>query len=506
MPTKVIKFAALSIGLSVFSGCATSPPPGPPVGWVSLDPATSQGTRIFSDGSRYVGGYKNGKIDGKGTLYIGERVSSQGYVSRAIPRGYEGASFREMTKEGVYTGGPITVVVPTRGDIPGFTFKGITDGIGLKGPGKLVRVDGFTLEGEFDYGEMPVAYPDADGYIVWKNFKMLASYAHGRVKVTWGDGSSFEGETLDFYPFDRSSPEVTCLPSYFYGNGLLKRPGKPDYVGLVAQGWVLGPVSKADFLEHIEKFGDCPAEALAKQAEINGRQAAYDAEMREGRQRANAMLAADMSALSNKVANDMARVESASRGSSLEMDRENERKNAVLHEILVNSQDSTQSGLKKNNQASSTASTKIKSESSKSAAVSNTSGTSQVGAYGPIYVIAYTFFKNSKSDDKNVVLMEKVAPIKILANGGKSSGNPEEQVKKAVMASYRTYINGLGKFPKCSGDATSGSDGCYGRTPYLQIGRSEAEVNQKLQGVGESSWRNVVHSTAFSYPTSVFGH
>ncbi|WP_191637072.1 hypothetical protein, partial [Pseudomonas fluorescens] len=438
--------------------------------------------------------------------YIGTRINSRGYESNAIPRGYEEASFRRNAKDSRWIAGPITVVVPKQDSIPGFTFKGTTDGVGLKGPGKLIRSDGFQLEGNFDYGEMPLSWIAQGGYTKWMNDKMIASYAYGYVKVSWPDGATFEGETLDFYPFNRSSSEVTCLPSYFYGNGLLRRPGKKDYIGLVHEGWVVEPVSKEDFLEHIQKFGDCPAEALAAQAELNNRQAAYDAEMQEGRRRADAILSADLSSLSNKIANDMARVESASRGSSLEMDRENERKNAVLHEILVNSQDRAQSSSKKSNQASSTASTKIKSDFSKNASVSNTSGASQVGAYGPIYVIVYTFFKNSKSDDKNVVLMEKVTPIKILAGGGKSSGNPEEQVKKAVMASYWTYIKGLSKFPQCSGDASSGSDGCYGRTPYLQIGRSEAEVNQKLQGVGESSWRNVVHSTAFSYPTSVFGH
>lgn len=324
------------LGIVGMSGCAVAPPPGPPTGWVSYDPASAQGAWIGNDGSRWVGGYKNGYIDGVGTMYLPVKIdaNARGYNARAIPDGMDGATQRRVANEGDWIPGPITVKVPARGDVPAVSFEGLTDGVALKGPGKMVRGDGFTLEGNFDHNEMPFATLDSEGYYVWNTGRMIASYAYGRVKATWPDGTTFEGETLDHYIFDRTSKATVCLPSYFYGNGLLKRPGKPDYLGLVRENWgKVEPVSKDQFLEHIEKFGNCPAEALAHRAEVDGRIAAYNAEMEEGRQRANAMLAADLGALSNRVANDMVRVEAASRGSSVERDRENARNQARMLEI-----------------------------------------------------------------------------------------------------------------------------------------------------------------------------
>lgn len=321
------------LGIAGLAGNAVA---APPVGWIVVDPAKTEGIRINADGSRWEGGYKDGDIDRVGTFYIPVRADANalGYNARALPDGMEGATQRRVATQGKWIPGPITVKVPTHGDEPSVTFEGLTDGVALKGPGKMVRGDGFTLEGDFDYNEMPFATLDAEGYYLWNTGRMIASYAHGRVKASWSNGATFEGETLDHYLFDRTSRATVCLPSSFYGNGLLKRPGQPDYLGLVRENWgEVEPVSKDQFLEHIEKFGDCPSKALAHRAEAEGRTAAYNAEMEEGRQRANAMLAADLGALANRVANDAARVEAASRGSSVERDRENARNQARMLEI-----------------------------------------------------------------------------------------------------------------------------------------------------------------------------
>lgn len=337
MHVRNFQLVVLTVGMAAIGGCAVTPS-GPPKGWVSIDPVKSEGVYIANNGSRWIGGYQNGKLEGKGTFLVGTKHNTQGYSSGSIPPGFESVSFIRMAKDDNWIAGPITIIAPDNLERRGFIFKGMTDGVGLKGPGRLVRGDGFTLEGDFDYGNMPIAWPDSNGYVQWENYRLIASYAHGVVTASWVDGSTFEGEVLDFYLFDRSSFDITCKPSYFYGNGLLKRPGKKDYIGLVTEFGGVQPVSKEDFLSYVELFGDCPSEALAKQSEINNRQAAYDTEMAEGRKRAGAILTADLSMLSNKIANNMARVESASRGSSVEMDRENERKNAVLHEILIKSQ------------------------------------------------------------------------------------------------------------------------------------------------------------------------
>lgn len=345
MSFRAVSLVALPVVTIYISSCAYVPPvpPGPPTGWVNIDPITSQGTYLRSDGSRWVGGQRNGNFHGTGTFFY----PTSEYGTSAIPRGYEGAAMTREARDNQWVAGPIEVVVPGSGDDYGFKFKGLTDGKGFKGPGVLRLTTGLQaglqIEGEFDHQDMPINRIVSGGYHEWNNFSMIGSYAHGMVRASWPDGSTFEGIIVDFYPFMRSSPEVVCIQSYFYGNGLLKRPGKPDYVGLVGQSWTLGPVSKQDFIKHVENFGDCVGKALAKQSEINNRQAAYDAEMEDGRQRANAILAADMSSLSRRVANDVARVESASRGSSLEIDQENERKSARLREIRSERQEEERS-------------------------------------------------------------------------------------------------------------------------------------------------------------------
>lgn len=58
--------------------------------------------------------------------------------------------------------------------------------------------------------------------------------------------------------------------------------------------------------------------------------------MAEGRRNANKMLSDYFAQLPNKIVNDMARVESASRGSSVEIDQEKSRKNAELNDFLLN--------------------------------------------------------------------------------------------------------------------------------------------------------------------------
>lgn len=357
MNIRIFPLIALSIGIFTITGCATPtpppPPPGPPTGWeTSLYPESSLGVYIFADGSRWHGGNNNGQIDGWGTHFFG----SEGGPNTSVPEGYIDASFTRYAKDSQWIAGPIIVVVPN-GHLDlalGFTFKGMTDGVGLVGPGQLIRNDGFKLEGNFNYGEMPIArIADNGNGLIWENYKMIASYAYGSVKASWPNGSTFEGEIVDFYPFNRGSYDVSCLPSYLYGNGLLRRPGKNDYIGLVRESWEAEPTSKEDFLEHIQKFGDCPRDALAVQNEINNRQAEYDAEMEAGRRRADKVLAADLSSLSRKIANDMARVESASRGSSVEMDQENERKNALLYEVLVNSKSDERSTLNLNSETKS---------------------------------------------------------------------------------------------------------------------------------------------------------
>lgn len=346
MSTRILSLFALFFCMLAIMGCATSPVPAKPLtGWISYDPITSQGVYIQSDGTRlFAGRNVDGDVDGRTTVYRGDIFKNYtlGYWNKDVPPGYNGMSSRRNVKDGAFVPGPTTVVVP--GDY-GFIFKGMSDEKGFKGPGKLVRNDGFYLEAMFDYKPMPINWigGNADSIEV-TTYGTIGSYAYGKVKAYWPNGDIFEGQVLDFFPFKRSSYDVVCLPSTFYGHGILKRPGKKNHIGFVRENrGAAEPTTKDDLLEHIRDHGDCASEANAVRVKFQNSQMEYNKEMVEGRRKANAELAAHFAQLPNKIVNDMARVESASRGSSVEMDRENTRKNAVLYEILLNTNLSAQS-------------------------------------------------------------------------------------------------------------------------------------------------------------------
>lgn len=332
----------------VLTGCATSPKPlAPPKGWVNFDPITSQGVYIQSDGTRLFSNRTiSGELDGRTTMYYGDKNKNYdlGYWNKKMPDGYSGASVRRNMKDSKWIAGPITIVVPDTKyqdgaiDRIGFIFKGMADENGLIGPGKIIRSDGFYMKGLFDYQQMPILWLSYNGEPNLEYYKLLGSYAHGNVKAYWPNGDTFEGNIVNFFPFDRGSSGVYCSPSSFYGNGILKRPGKKDYIGFVYNyEWRAAvPTTKEKVSEYIEEFGDCPSEARAEHRKLQNRLNEYENEMAEGRRNANKMLSDYFAQLPNKIVNDMARVESASRGSSVEIDQEKSRKNAELNDFLLN--------------------------------------------------------------------------------------------------------------------------------------------------------------------------
>ena len=349
MNTRIISsfFCTLAI-----TGCATTPAPlNPPTGWISYDPITSQGVYIDSKGSRYLSGRNaNGDADGRMTVYFDRSYKNRelGYRNLDVSEGYYATSFRRNRKDGSEAAGPITVIV--RGDSdasndPGFIIKSIAEEGGLiKGPGQLVRGDGFYLEGMFDSKLIPINWAGEDS-INSKSYRLLGTYAYGNVKAYWRNGDIFEGNIVDFFPFNRSSFNVVCIASGFYGHGVLKRPGKEDLTGYFRENWGgAEPTTKEKFLSDLQEDKSCSSEARKVRVDFQNSQAEYNEEMAAARRQANKELSAYFSQLPNKIVNDMARVESASRGSSVEMDKENARKNAILQEILLNNtKPSTQS-------------------------------------------------------------------------------------------------------------------------------------------------------------------
>ena len=340
MNTRIISLFFCTLAIT---GCATSPAPlNPPTGWISYDPITSQGVYIDGQGSRYLGGRNaNGNLDGRMTRYYDGSYENRelGYRNSDVPEGYYAASYRRNMKDGSDAAGPITVIVRSGSGYndPGFIIKSIAEeGGGIKGPGQLVRGDGFYLEGMFDSKLIPINWAGEDS-INSKSYRFLGTYAYGNAKAYWPNGDIFEGNIVDFFPFDRSSFNVTCIRSFFYGQGVLKRPGKEALTGYFRENWDgAEPTTKDEFLSYLQEDKSCSSEARKVRLDFENSQAEYNEEMAAARRQANKELSAYFSQLPNKIVNDMARVESASRGSSVEMDKENARKNAILQEILLN--------------------------------------------------------------------------------------------------------------------------------------------------------------------------
>lgn len=161
-------------------------------------------------------------------------------------------------------------------------------------------------------------------------------------------GDIFEGNIVDFYPFDRSSYNNVCVSGYLYGHGVLKQQGKENQIGYFRENWgKIEPTTFDDLTSYFQETDSCAPGANTARRDFQKSQIEYKEEMAEARKKASKELAAHFAQIPNKIANDMARVESASRGSSAEIDRENSRKNAALQETTFNHNQSGQNSINK---------------------------------------------------------------------------------------------------------------------------------------------------------------
>jgi hypothetical protein len=176
--------------------------------------------------------------------------------------------------------------------------------------------------------------------------------------MRWKDGATFEGVAFRYYLFDRDrgmmNPDnLTCVSSRFYGKGVLKEPGKPDYVGLVTENdeqTAPEHASEERFVRYAERLAECPGTLAYARDRINGIQSQMDSEMAEGRANAQAMLAADLSNLANRVSYNAARVDSASRGSSYEIEQA-KRQRSADYDRFVSEQDADPTSERSKRQA-----------------------------------------------------------------------------------------------------------------------------------------------------------
>ncbi|MGY4535275.1 hypothetical protein ACVW0Y_004428 [Pseudomonas sp. TE3786] len=332
-----------------------------PTGWVSKDPATSTGTFYYPDGGRYEGGYSGEKFQGRGTIFYEYSRAHQGYTDTLDP-----PQLRNGQLSGEFSNGQLikdTVSYTTEWNNnatytpPGaFAYKGGYDG-GFKGKGRVVFKDGRVFKGEF--GNEPTLYSYVPGeQVLFKESQLIGSYFEGTGTMRWSNGATFEGVVFRYYLFDRDrgmmNPDnLSCISSAFYGKGLLKEPGKPDFVGLVGEtDEHTAPVQarEADFMRYAEQLAECPGTLAVARDRINGIQSELNAEMAEGRANAQAMLASDLGNLANRVSHDAARVDAASRGSTYEIEQAKQQRNAD-YASFISAQDADPSSDRSKRQA-----------------------------------------------------------------------------------------------------------------------------------------------------------
>jgi hypothetical protein len=90
-----------------------------------------------------------------------------------------------------------------------------------------------------NFGNEPTLHSMAPGdCAIFKKSALTGSYFEDTGTMRWINGAMFEGVAYRYYLFDRDpgiiNPDnLTCVPSMFFDKGILKVPGKPDYVGIV---------------------------------------------------------------------------------------------------------------------------------------------------------------------------------------------------------------------------------------------------------------------------------
>ncbi|WP_454865942.1 hypothetical protein [Pseudomonas umsongensis] len=340
----LLRAIALVSIVPVLSSCASF---GPPTGWVAKNPATNTGTFMYGDGGRYEGGYSGEKFQGRGTIFYEYSRAHQGYYSSSdAPQLRNGQLSGEFSNGSLLSPSTITYTTEWNNNAtytpPGaFTYTGGYDG-GFKGKGKVVFKDGRVFKGEF--GNEQTLYSIASGErVIFKESPLIGSYFEGPGKMRWSNGATFEGVVFRYYLFDRDSgmtnpDNFTCVSSLFFGKGLLKEPGKPDYFGVVGENYEhLAPVRSNEerFINYAERQAECPSTLAMARDRINGIQSEMDAEMAEGRANAQAMLAADLSNLASKVSHDAARIDAVSRGSTYEIEQEKRQRNSEYAQFIT---------------------------------------------------------------------------------------------------------------------------------------------------------------------------
>lgn len=331
----------LLLGASLMiTGCAS----GPPTGWVQKDKAAGTGVLIYWDGDRYEGQVANDKPHGKGKLLYVE--SPRGYPPTNRPHQFDGGVFEAEFAAGYFADKDLVYRSPKRSSQEAFVYTGRYKN-GFDGKGVVVFADGRRFEGTFSNSAKPFVYHTRDSF-AWSTSTALGSKFSGEGRMTWPDGSEFVGVAHDYYLFNQGSSNAYCSHSWFYGNGVLRRPGKPEYVGLVTEGYhhnEVGPTTRKAFESYVDSQVECMEEVARDRSTTTQARNEYDASMSKARRDASAMLQRDLAAMPARMANDMANVSAASRGTSVAEERAKRERDTTFYARVAEEKDNPDSDL-----------------------------------------------------------------------------------------------------------------------------------------------------------------
>lgn len=332
---------ALLLGACVLvTGCAS----GPPTGWVKKDKATGTGVFVYWDGDRYEGQMQNDQLHGKGKLLYVE--SPRGYPPTNRPAQLDGGTIEARFENGRFAAEDVVYTSPKRSNQEAFVYTGRYSG-GFDGMGVVVFEDGRRFAGTFSNSHKPFWHQTRDSF-AWATNSALGSKFSGEGYMKWPDGSEFIGVAHDYYLFNQGGGAVFCSHSWFYGDGILRRPGKPDYVGLISEGYhhnQVGPVTRKEFEGYINGQYECMEKIADKRSSSTRERDAYDASMTKARRDASAMLQRDLAAMPARIANDMANVSAASRGTSVAEERAKRERDTAFYARIAEEKDNPDSDL-----------------------------------------------------------------------------------------------------------------------------------------------------------------
>jgi hypothetical protein len=342
----------LPVLAQILSGCAALDSlGGPPTGWVSKDPATHTGVYLYKDGNRYEGGYQDDALQGKGT------ISYDWVTQGSYPYQMHGSRITAEFNNDKFAGDGQITFAKVSGYQP-FTYVGNGPG-GFRDAGVVTFADGRRFEGKFS--NVPTLYAYQGGkdqwgspIYYWNTNNLIGSKFSGHGVMTWPNGAVFEGAAYDYYLFNRASKGAICAESVFYGVGTLRVPGKASYTGLVRESddhKSVGPASKDAFKDYVEDIEQCGPNLLAEQARLDGFQASQAAEIRQANDEASESLRNELAKLPGKMRNDMARLDAAGRGTTLEWEREKAERQIKFNAIISGMEADPNNNLNKGKRA-----------------------------------------------------------------------------------------------------------------------------------------------------------